>query len=318
MNPTPSSRRILVVGAFAEEQLALIKQAAPEWEVGQVASISDPSEDLANVEVVAGPLPAELLSRAQSLRWVHSWAAGPDTQLYTEFVIHSATLTCSKGNGAIPLAEHAMMLMLLLNRNAMRWIDAQRERRWDPFMHGELNGKTVGIIGTGHSGTDLARKARAFHMKVLGLRRTRAEAPEFDRVYSREALHEFLGECDFVVVTTPFTPDTENMLGEAEFRAMKDTAFYICFSRGGIANDEALLRALKEQWIAGAGLDAHGQEPLSKDSPFWDVPNTIITPHNGATTAATKARGFEIFIDNLHRYHRGERLMNVVDKQAGY
>ncbi len=318
MNPKSSSRRVLIVGAFDDAQLALVKQAAPEWEVEQVASISKATDGLGAVEVLAGPLPAEFLPRAQSLRWVHSWAAGPDTQLFPEFVAHPATLTCSKGNGAIPLAEHAMMLMLLLNRNAMRWIDAQRERRWDSFIHGELNGKTVGIIGTGHSGTDLARKARAFHMQVLGLRRTAAEAPEFDRVYSRAALHEFLGECDFVVVTAPFTPDTENMLGEAEFRAMKDTAFYVCFSRGGIANDGALLRALKEQWIAGAGLDAHGQEPLPEDSPFWDMPNTIITPHNGATTAATKARGFAIFIDNLRRYHRDERLMNVVDKQAGY
>jgi len=121
-----------------------------------------------------------------------------------------------------------------------------------------------------------------------------------------------------VVVTAPKTPETIGMLGEAEFRAMKPSAYYICFSRGGIADDAVLLRALQERWIAGAGLDAHGQEPLPADSPFWTAPNTIITPHNGASTAATRRRGVEIFIDNLRRYMVGEPLRNVVDKETGY
>jgi phosphoglycerate dehydrogenase-like enzyme len=108
------------------------------------------------------------------------------------------------------------------------------------------------------------------------------------------------------------------MLGEAEFQAMKPTAHYICFSRGGIADDAALLRALTEGWIAGAGLDAHGQEPLPTDSPFWDLPNVLVTPHNGATTPATRQRGIDIFVENLRRYQAGQSLHNVIDKQAGY
>ena len=108
------------------------------------------------------------------------------------------------------------------------------------------------------------------------------------------------------------------MLGEAEFRAMKPSAFYICFSRGGIADDAALLRALNQGWIAGAGLDAHSQEPLPPDSPFWSAPNTIVTPHNGATTPGTRQRGVNIFVDNLRRYRAGNTLHNIVDKQAGY
>jgi phosphoglycerate dehydrogenase-like enzyme len=137
-------------------------------------------------------------------------------------------------------------------------------------------------------------------------------------MYPRAELHAFLGACDFVVVTAPKTPETTDMLGEAEFRAMKPTAFYVCFSRGGVANDAALYRALTEGWIAGAGLDAHGVEPLPADSPFWDAPNTIVTPHNGATTLETKARGYRIFADNLRRYVAGEPLINVVNKQLGY
>jgi phosphoglycerate dehydrogenase-like enzyme len=108
------------------------------------------------------------------------------------------------------------------------------------------------------------------------------------------------------------------MFDEAAFRAMKPSAHWICISRGGIADDGALLRALREGWIAGAGLDAHGVEPLPPDSPFWDLPNVIITPHNGATTFGTAQRSVEIFVDNLKRYVAGEPLCNVVDKQAGY
>jgi phosphoglycerate dehydrogenase-like enzyme len=211
--------------------------------------------------------------------------------------------TSCKGNGAIPLAEHAILLMLMLNRDAPRWLRAQAAHRWEHRPHGELNGLTCGIIGLGHSGQDLAQKCRAFHMRVLGLRRTPRPTPHVDEVLPRSRLHELLGASDFVVVTAPRTSETVGLLGEGEFRAMKPTAHYICFSRG---------------WIAGAGLDAHGEEPLPPGSPFWDLPNAIVTPHNGATTPATRQRGVDIFVENLRRYQAGEPLVNVVDKQAGY
>jgi phosphoglycerate dehydrogenase-like enzyme len=139
-----------------------------------------------------------------------------------------------------------------------------------------------------------------------------------DEVFPLERLHELLAQSDFVVMTAPRTPESTGMLGEAEFRSMRPTAFYVCFSRGGIADDAALLRALHEGWIAGAGLDAHSEEPLPPDSPFWTAPNTIITPHNGATTPMTRQRGVDIFVENLRHYLAGEPLRNVVDKQAGY
>lgn len=310
---------IFVMGSeITTERLAELRAIAPGARVEYFAEERELEAAIAEAEVIAGFVPAAALPRAAKLRWVHSWAAGPDPQLYPAFVAHPVTLTCSKGNGAVPLAEHAIMLMLMLNRNALRWIDNQRARRWEHFVHGELNGLTCGIIGAGHSGADLALKAKAFHMRVLGLRRSEQPAANFDRMYRREELHQFLGESDFVVVTAPRTPETEGMLGAAEFRAMKPGAFYVCFSRGGIADDPALLRALNEGWIAGAGIDAHGEEPLPPESPFWAAPNTIVTPHNGATTAATRRRGYDIFRDNLGRYLAGQPLLNVVDKAAGY
>jgi phosphoglycerate dehydrogenase-like enzyme len=310
--------RVLLTGEINSERLAELRTIAPDADVAFFAKQAEMEAAVDDADVVAGQLSPEALARGRKLKWVHSWAAGPNTQLYPDFVESPVVLTCSKGNGAIPLAEHAMMLMMMLNRNAMRWVEGQRNRRWDAFSHGELNGLTVGIIGAGYSGTDLALKAKAFHMRVLGLRRNGDVAENFDRMYARDQLHAFLGECDFVVVTAPKTPETTDMLGEAEFRAMKPTTFYVCFSRGGVANDAALYKALTEGWIAGAGLDAHGTEPLPADSPFWDAPNTIVTPHNGATTLATKARGYRIFADNLRRYVAGKPLVNVVDKQLGY
>jgi phosphoglycerate dehydrogenase-like enzyme len=309
---------ILLTGEIDDRRLAELQSIAPNARLRYFDKQAEMEAAVADADVVAGQLSQAALGAAERLKWVHSWAAGPNTQLYPEFVQSPVVLTCSKGNGAIPLAEHAMMLMMMLNRNAMRWVEGQRNRKWDPFFHGELNGKTVGIIGAGYSGVDLALKAKAFHMRVLGLRRNTQPTPNFNRMYRREEMHDFLAESDFVVVTAPKTPETEDMLGEAEFRAMKPTAYYVCFSRGGVANDDALFKALTEGWIAGAGLDAHGIEPLPADSQFWDAPNTIITPHNGATTLDTKRRGYEVFAENLKRYVAGQPLVNIVDKQLGY
>jgi phosphoglycerate dehydrogenase-like enzyme len=269
--------------------------------------------------VVAGwKLSPEALGRARQLEWFQCWSAGPDAVLYPEMLASPVILTSAKGNGAVPLAEHAIWLMLTLNRDAIRWIRHQDDHRWDPYTHGELNGLTCGIIGLGNSGQDVALKAKAFHMTVIGVRRNQAPTPNVDDVYPLKRLHDFLARSDFVVMTAPRTAETAGMLGEREFRAMKKTAFYVSFSRGGIADDDALLRALQEGWIAGAGLDVFGEEPLPADSPFWTAPNTICTPHNGGSTVATRQRGIDIFVTNLRRYLGGQSLVNVVDKQAGY
>ncbi len=309
---------VLVTGKPAGEQMESIRAAAPGAECRYYEKQADLEAHIEDADVVAGPISATGLAKASRLKWAHSWAAGPNEQLFPEMVASPVILTCSKSNGAIPLAEHAMLLMLMLNRQAMLWVQDQAEHRWERRVHGELNGLTCGIIGLGYSGQDLALKCKAFHMPVIGINRSGASVPNVDQVFSRERLTDFLKQADFVVVTAPLTPTTRGMLGEAEFHAMKPTAFYICFSRGGIADDAALLRALQEGWIAGAGLDAHSQEPLPPDSPFWSAPNTIVTPHNGATSHGTQQRGVDIFVDNLRRYVAGEPLRNVVDKSTGY
>ena len=309
---------VLITGSdIGPENLAKEARAiSPRLDV-QVLPSRDQLPVLAETtEVIAGSLPSALLAKAPRLKWLHSWAAGVDVT--PEVRASSITFTSSKGNGAIPLAEHVILLMLMLARDIPRMQRAQQEHRWDKFVHGELTGQTLGIIGLGNSGSDLARKAKAFHMRVTGVRRTPTPNPDVDEQFPLERLHDFLGQCDWVAMTAPITPETKHMLGEAEFRAMKPSAYYVCISRGATADPDALLRALKEGWIAGAGLDAHAVEPLPADSPFWEAPNTIITPHYGATTPLTYRRGADIFLDNLRRYVAGQPLFNVVDKDAGY
>ncbi len=309
---------VFVIRAFDAPDQALIAEAAPNADIRYFADQQEAEAQIEQADVVAGALSPTALARAKRLKWQQTWLAGADAALSPEMRASDVILTSAKSNGAIPLAEHAMMLMIMLNRDTRRWLRAQDERRWEYRTHAELNGLTCAIIGLGHAGQDLALKAKAFHMRVIGIRRSNQPTPNVDQLFTAEQLHPFLAESDFVVVMAPSTPETTGMLGEAEFRAMKPSAYFLSISRGGIADDAALLRALHEGWIAGAGLDAHAIEPLPAGSPFWEAPNTIITPHNGASTRNSARRGLAIFIDNLSRFVAGEPLRNVVDKQAGY
>jgi phosphoglycerate dehydrogenase-like enzyme len=310
----PASLTILMSGELNEQQIAQIKAAVPGADVRYFASRADLEREIEQADIVAGSVSAAGLARAAKLKWVQSWAAGTNEILFPEMVASPVTVTSCASNGAIPLAEHAVMLMLMLARDTRRWLKNQEERKWERWFHPELTGQTCGIIGLGYSGQDLALKLKAFHMRTIGIRRTPRPTPNVDEVFPRERLHDLLAQSDFVVVTAPRTPETRGMLGEAEFRAMKPSAYYICFSRGGIADDAALLRALNEGWIAGAGLDAHSREPLPPDSPFWTAPNTIITPHNSATSPMSRERRIEIFIENLGYFMAGQPLRSVVNK----
>ena len=311
--------RIVVIGSYDQGQQDQFRTAAGSAEVIFGANTAAVRDALPEADGVVGSLPDELLAEASRLRWLHSPTAGVDKELTSRMLASDVVLTSSAGNGGIPLAEHSMLLMLMLNRNVPRWIEAQRNRTWDRFTHGELNGLTVGIVGLGNAGADLALKAQAFHMRVLGLRRrTHLPTPNVDRLYRHDEIGAFLAECDFVVVTAPRTRDSAGLLGRDAFAAMKPTAYIVCISRGGIIDDDALIDALKRGEIAGAGIDAHGIEPLPAGSEFWTLPSVIVTPHNGATTPGTARRGREIVAENLRRFTNGEELLNVVDKAAGY
>ncbi|WP_371403433.1 D-2-hydroxyacid dehydrogenase [Kribbella sp. NBC_00662] len=303
---------IVVVG---KESPAYV-EAAGGARVRFVDSLDDAADVLGEVEAIVGHVSPDVLAKAPKLRWVHSPSAGVDSDLTPEMRSSPVVLTSSAGNGGIPLAEHSMLLMLMLSRDVPRWMRAQAEHKWDHYRHAELAGRTVGIYGLGNSGIDLAQKAKAFHMRTLGVRRRPDQpSPYVDELCD---LDQLLAESDFVVVTVPRTPTTAGVFDRNAFARMKSSAYFICISRGGIADDDALLEALQSGQIAGAGLDAHGVEPLPPESPFWSLPNVIVTPHNGATSDGNLRRSREIVAENIRRFVTGEPLHNVVDKVAGY
>ncbi|MEV4264124.1 D-2-hydroxyacid dehydrogenase [Kribbella sp. NPDC049584] len=291
-------------------------EAAAGTRLRFVDSLDDAADVFGEMEAVVGHVSPDVLAKAPKLRWVHSPSAGVDSDLTPEMRSSPVVLTSSAGNGGIPLAEHSMLLMLMLSRDVPRWMRAQAEHRWDHYRHAELAGRTVGIYGLGNSGIDLAQKAKAFHMRTLGVRRRPNQpSPHVDELCDLDRL---LAESDFVVVTVPRTPATAGVFDRDAFARMKRSAYFICISRGGIADDDALLDALRTGQIAGAGLDAHGVEPLPPESPFWSLPNVVVTPHNGATSDGNLRRSREIVADNIRRFVAGDPLHNVVDKIHGY
>ncbi len=182
----------------------------------------------------------------------------------------------------------------------------------------ELAGKTLGIIGLGSIGMEIARKGKCFGMNVIGIKKTHENVRWVDEVYTPENLDIVLGESDYLVLCVPATDETKNLIGERELKKMKISAYLINIARGDVIDENALIRALKEKWIAGAAIDVTREEPLSPDSPLWELDNLIITPHVAGSSPYYWDRAVDIFVENLKRFFQGEELINVVDWDRGY
>jgi phosphoglycerate dehydrogenase-like enzyme len=312
-------------GTLSGEQVAQVRAAAPDD--ATILVTRDPDEieaALDDIEIVAGWFPRHLLSQAHNLRWFQHWAAGVDWVLrHPEVTQMDFVLTNTSGVHPIPANEHIFALLLALGRDLHRAIRAQGDSRWIPQDEQdalfELADKTMLLVGVGAIGERTARLATAFSMRVLGVRRDpTVGAPGVEAMFDTDHLLDALPEADFVVLTMPLTRETEGMIGAPELRAMKPTAYLINVGRGGTVQEEALIRALREGWIAGAGLDVFETEPLPEESPLWGMDNVIVTSHYAGGTPRYNERALDIFLDNLRRYQAGERLRNVVDKRLGY
>ncbi len=313
--------KILILANLEDRHIAQIKAIAPEAEL-MVTTDRNKAVSLApEAEIMVGwNLPREAIAQAPNLKWIHSTAAGVDQLLFPEVLEREILVTTSSGIHAIPLCEHVFAMMLALSRRLHYAIRQQIHRRWDRrgSVGGELGGGTLGILGLGHIGVELAKRAVAFEMRVIGTKRTPSPVPFVERVLPPEGLDEVLMESDVVVIALPLTPQTRGLIGERELRLMKPTAFLINVGRGPIVQERALIRALREGWIAGAALDVFEQEPLPADSPLYDLENVILTPHVAGTSPRYMDRAIPLFCENLGRYLRGEPLLNVVDKKRGY
>ncbi len=279
---------------------------------------------LAEAEVILGGtmFPDNLLTRAPRLKWVHITSVGVDRHLSRDFFKGDIMVTNSRGCTAIPIAEHVLTLMLMLAKNAPCLLENKRNRRWERFIAMELRDRVVGLIGLGAIGSEVARLTKGMGMKVIATRKsaTRRESglSGVDSVYPLRELPELLHESDFVVIAAPLTEGTRRMIGEAQLRAMKSTSFLINVARGPIVDEPVLIRALKEGWIAGAGLDVFETEPLPPDNELWQMPNVILTPHMAGSSNRRAQRLVSLFCENLARYVAGQPLQNVIDKEKAY
>ncbi len=290
----------------------------------RVAVAADRAQGLAlapTAEIMVGwNVPREVIQHAARLRWIHSTAAGVDQLLYPEVLDREILVTTSSGIHH-SLVEHVLAVLLAFTRRLHVAIRNQLAHRWDrgPVSMGdELAGQTLGILGLGHIGTELAMKAQALGMRVIGTKRTPAPVPGVERVFPPDGLPEVLRQADAVVVALPLTPETNGLIGERELRMMKPSAVLVNVGRGPIVQEAALIQALRERWIGGAALDVFEQEPLPADSAFYELENVIVTPHVSGASRYYMDRAVPVFCENLRLYLEGKPLQNVVDKARRY
>lgn len=282
-------------------------------------------QHLGDVEVLLTYHAGFTMDAAPRLRWVQLAGDGVD-YLLGRPILASDVLVTNARIFAAPIAEYAIATMVMLSRMLPKaHQEFQVERRWprdhwSEYAGSELAGTTLAIVGHGSIGRQVARVAQAMDMHVIGTRRS-VSGPTWEggvEVFPPDALHAVLARADFVVVCLPLTPETEGVIGEAALRQMKRTAYLIAVGRGRVIDEIALLRCLREGWIAGAALDVFAQRPLPPDSPFFDLPNVILTPHMSGISQEYAERMTALFCDNLRRYLAGEPLLSLVDKQKGY
>lgn len=303
--------------------LERIQQAAPEWTIVHGKDRTNWEVSLAKAEIVAGwnkEAEAELLQADSKLQWVQSWSAGINRMPLDAFRDKAVCLTSASGVHPNPISETIFAMMLAWTRKLPVYFRQQAEKRWE---HGglrlELHGKTILIAGVGAIGQETARIAKAFGMRVIGIRRNGQALPEIDTMATPHELLSFLPEADYIVNTLPLTPQTHHFFGKDAFGAMKSSAFFVNIGRGATVDTAALVEVLQQGNLGGAGLDVFEQEPLPADHPLWDMEQVILTPHTAGSTEHYHVRAMDIFLRNLALYTQGERpLINEVDFTLSY
>lgn len=304
-----------------------IRNISPDIEIVQVTGEEALLRAAPDADVIIGGFGGSsgaqferLVRAAGRVRWIHTSSAGVDPLLCPEFLSRDIVLTCGKGHAVgTLLAEHAFALTLALTRGIASCARMKAWGRNSGAGRGvsELRGRTMGIVGFGGVGLALARRARAFDMDVVAVKRTPSDgAPEGVTLWGR--LNDLLARSDIVVITVPLTEETRGLFDRKTFERMKPTAILVNVGRGEVVDTAALIDALRDNKIAGAGLDVFEQEPLPDDSPLWGMENVVITPHIAGNSPDRSGRNLETVLENLRRFIQGQPLIGVVDKIAGY
>jgi phosphoglycerate dehydrogenase-like enzyme len=303
-----------------------ILEAAPGSQLITVSAEGISDESLDEVEVLlrgwslGGDPLDRLVGRAPRLRWIHSVSVGVESVLTPCVRLRGLTVTNGRGVFDRPIAEYVLTMILAVCRRLPQLLELQRERTWQPLEAVELGKMTIGLVGLGGIGCEIAHLARPFGPRVVAIRR-RPEAGSIDGVEllgGMDALPELLARSDFVVLALPLTAETSNCINDQTLAKMKPGNWLINVSRGGLVEERALARALRGGPIGGAVLDALRDEPLPDSSPFYRLPNCIVTPHTSWSSSAVLGRTFDVFCENLRRYRAGEPLEFLVDQAAGY
>jgi phosphoglycerate dehydrogenase-like enzyme len=324
---------VILATPASEEAKRAIKAVSPRINLFDVSDLSrrDYQGDLqarkeldnilAKAEVSYGMrIPTNLLARAPKLKWIQVTSAGVDRYLNDEFRRSPIILTNASGVHATPIGEFVVSLMLMFAKNAVTFFEAKQKKQWARTAGNVLNGKTVGVVGLGSIGQEVARLCKAFRMRVIATRRspTKRTARNVDLLLPPNGLPRLLEESDFVAICLPLTRETNKLIGASELKMMKPSAYIINIARGPIIDEDALIQALQAKIIAGAGLDVFATEPLPLESKLWDLPNVIISPHVSGGREDYEVGALDIFCRNLHRYVEGKRMINVVNKEKGY
>lgn len=324
---------LLVSHRFSAANTAQLAAAAAEHRYGAevLALPADPGErlpasDCARAEVAffsEDVFPGHsrqffsAVRKAPRLKWLHVFNAGVDHPVYAEMLARGVRLTTSSGATAEPIAQTAIMALLMLARQFRRFLEAQRRREWSPTRRTEaprdLRGQTALILGLGRIGSEIARLARALGLHVIGVRRAPATGSEpVDELHPPQALTALLPRCDWLVIACPLTPATRGLVDAGLLGRLPKGAHFINIARGEIVHEAALIDALRSGHLAGAYLDVFEEEPLPPASPLWDLPNVLVSPHSSGAALGNEGRALAIFLENLARWHRGAPLINEV------
>lgn len=285
--------------------------------------IEEAREDLLDADILityGEDLTNEIIKKVECLKWIMVISAGLDEMPFQSIKEKGIFVTNAKGIHKIPMAEYTIAMILQVARQAKKLIENEQSHVWDrrvPMT--ELSGKTLGILGAGSIGTQIANYARVFNMKIIGFNRSGRKVDGFDEIVTKGAIDELLIKSDFIVSVLPSTPETDATLNKHTFKMMKKTATFINIGRGKTVVEKDLMAALNSGEIAHAVLDVFGKEPLRKDHPFWGMNNVTVTPHISGISAQYLPRAIEIFETNLKVFiNGGKDYLNIVDLDKGY
>ena len=320
----PPKQLVYWTSALNEEQTKALRTVAPNVQFVKLAR----DDALTRAAEIHGAdahlLTPDFLAAAKNLRWVQSWSAGVDRYLGLKGLMENEAITFTNMKGAHGpvISEHVFAMLLSLRRDLAAYRAAQREGRWDRRAgtgQAALAGTTLVVAGMGGIGREIAKRGRAFDMKVLATVRTARAAPDYvAELGTAKDLDRFLAQADVIAIALPLTKETRGLFDAKRLARIKKGAILVNIARGAIVDTPALIEALASGHLCGACLDVTDPEPLPPDSPLWKMNNVIITPHVAGRAELTRERRLSIFRDNVKRFATGQPLVNVVDKKAGY